>query len=135
RLTGGGLNGLVAAHDSRTLAGLAAGTYTFALDVTSTLPECATPQHREFTVTVTAPPPPPPVPCDVAIDTFTQSASCIAIGGQVTLSWTAHSNKSNPHVQINGAGAYPLNGSASFPVTGPQTFTLSLSTDECPATT
>lgn len=128
RLQGGGLNELVAASGSRTLNLLTAGSYRFTLDVTSTLPECSVPQHREFTVSVN---PPPPVPCDIAIDSFTGTASCIVAGGTVTYTWTAHSNKPGTLVQINGAGSYPLNGSATFTVNAPQTFTLSVGTNEC----
>ncbi len=135
RLMGGGLNEIVPASGSRTLSTLTEGTYTFTLDVTSSLPECPTPIHRQFSVTVNAPPPPPPVPCNVGLDTFNSNVSCVLPGGQVTFTWTAHTNKADTLVQINGAGSYPVNGSATFTVNAAQTFTISISSPTCPATT
>lgn len=126
RLTGPGVNSLaVASAGSRAFTLSTAGTYTFTLDVTSSLSECGTAQRRQFTVTVSPP------SCNIGIDSMDVSSSCVAPGGMVTVTWTAHSNRSGTTVQINGAGSYPLSGSANFTVNAAQNFTLSVGTAEC----
>lgn len=133
RLSGGGLDEIVAASGTRTVRMTTQGTYTFQLTVTSTLVECSTPDTRNVTVEVT-PYIVPPADCP-SIQSFVSNTACATAGGTVTLSWNATATNGSPMVRINGAGNYPLSGSASFTINAATTFTLSITLASCPTVT
>lgn len=103
------------------------GTFSGRLTVSSSLPECPTPDVRDFSVTVT---PPPPASCP-GISNVLASASCVLPGTPVQITWDRSGPASGVTVQINGSGDYSNTNSATFVVNSPTTFTVTASKLGC----
>lgn len=103
RLTGPGVDQLVAASGSLPVVMPSSGNFTFTLDVQSAVPGCG-PVSSPASVTVD------PIvggSCP-SILSFTAAPSCVLAGGNVVLSWNI---QDATNVSINGSGSYPLVGS------------------------
>lgn len=103
RLTGPGVDQLVAASGSLPVVMPTSGTFTFTLTVQSAVAGCG-PASSPATVTVD------PIvggSCP-SITSFTAAPSCVLAGGNVVLSWNI---QDATNVTINGSGSYPLVGS------------------------
>lgn len=105
-----------------------AGSFPGTLTVTSTYPECSTPQVSNVTVLVSTP---PGGSCPV-ISNLRPSSNCVAPGTPVTIFWDRTGQNTGVTVTINGAGNYTNVNSATFTVNSPQTFTVSASRNGCP---
>jgi hypothetical protein len=106
----------------------AKGTFNGRLSVSSSLPECSTPQVANLSVTVNDP---PPSSCP-GISNVQASASCVVPGTPVTITWDRSGPNNGVAVQINGSGNYLNTNSATFTVTEPTTFTVTGSRAGCP---
>ncbi len=116
----GSWSGSKATSGSQTVTPTANATYTLACNGTS----------DSVTVTVTAPPPPPP---GAPVLEFTASASSVAAGQPVTLTWNA-ANASSCTASGSWSGDKPVSGTASTgPLTSDATFTLNCSGVTSPA--